>query len=156
MIKSVINISRAQFKRINFYHTSFNPTKKTHAYISIYGTEYDEIPAPRVNHAIWMDGIQLQFDDIEKDIKGLNLKKISKEQANQIVQFIIKLHNLPEEIFLVIHCYAGISRSAGIGKFTNDILKLNLSNYENLDIFNSFVYSMLKDSWECYSNRNVM
>lgn len=155
MIISTKNISRRSFHRINFYPTSENPTKDTHAFISVYGTDLDEQPAPKINHPIWMDGIQLMFDDVDADYAPKNLKAISDKQADIIVDFVVRIHDHPDEINLIIHCYAGVSRSAGIGKFVNDILKLDLPNYRSLQLYNSAVYRKLVDAWGRLLERDV-
>lgn len=120
MIVTVKHISRAQFRRINFYPTSDSPSKDTHAFISIYGNEPDELPAPKINHPLWYDGIQLQFDDVDIEYPILRLKPISKEQAVEIVRFVTMLHELPQPMNLVVHCYAGVSRSAAVAHFVNE------------------------------------
>jgi len=147
VIKNVKNISRYQFKRVNFNPTSENPTKDTHAYISIYGTEFNEHPAPKINYPLWMEGIQLMFDDVDVNYSSMNLKAISDHQANIIVKFIQKIHEHPNEITLIVHCFAGVSRSAGVGKFIDDIFKLNLPNYRSLNLYNATVYRKLIDAW---------
>lgn len=145
MIKKVKNISRSMFRRINFYPTSEPITKDTHAYISIYGTGLDELPAPKINHNLWMCGIQLMFDDIDNNSK--NLKTISDHQALRLVNFIRHIHQSPNNITLIIHCYAGLSRSAGVGMFVNNVLHLNLPNYNKLEFYNKIVHRKLMNAW---------
>lgn len=142
MIVSCKNISRKRFEQINFYETSEKVSRDSHCYISIHSPEDYEITVPSINHSIWMDGIQLSFWDIDQDYKGM--KTISLEQAEEIVNFILKIHSLPQEIHLIVHCFAGISRSAAVGKFVSDTLNLNFPNYEHLQVYNSTVYSSLK------------
>jgi len=148
MIKRVKNISRSQFRRINFYPTSENPTKDTHAFISIYGTEVDEQPAPKINRPLWMDGIQLMFDDVDNDYAPKNLRAMSDKQADITVNFIRRVHEHENDLTLIVHCFAGVSRSAGVGKFVNDIFKLDLPNYRGLQLYNSAVYRKLVNAWE--------
>ena len=155
MIRKVKNVSRSQFRRINFYPTSENPTKNTHAFISIYGTEFDEQPAPKINHPLWMDGIQLMFDDVDNDYAPKNLKAISDKQADIIVNFVRRIHEHPDELVLIVHCFAGVSRSAGVGKFVNDIFKLDLPNYRGLQLYNAAVYRKLVDAWGRLLERDV-
>ena len=83
-----------------------------------------------------------------------NLYVISDEQADSIVAFINRLHSDLTEVDLIIHCYAGISRSAAVGKFFNDIFKLNLPNYNNLMLYNKVVYTKLLNAW-CRSLENL-
>jgi predicted protein tyrosine phosphatase len=141
MIRQVRNISRAQFRRIN--SSSSKQTKDDHAFISIYGTEWEEQPPPKINQSIWMDGIQLMFDDVDSDYSPKNMKSISNKQSDIIVEFVRRIHEHPSDIDLIIHCFAGISRSAGVGKFINDILGLDLPNYRNLRLCNATVYRNL-------------
>ena len=147
MIKRMKNISRSRFNEINFSTTSENPSKDTHVFISVYGSELYEQSAPKINHSIWREGIQIMFDDVEHDFEPMNLKTLSDRQADTIVNFVSRIHNHPEEFEMIIHCYAGISRSAGIGKFINDTFDLNLPNYRSLQLYNSTVYRKLVEAW---------
>lgn len=150
MIRTIKNISRAQFKRINFYPTSENPTKQTHAFISIRGTEPDEIQKPRINAPLWYKGIMLVFDDVDTtDSKIIrNLQPITQDQCETICNFVQSLHHDELTLNLIVHCYAGVSRSAGVGKWINDTFKLELPNYSNNMLYNRFVYRQLTLCWE--------
>lgn len=140
MIKRMLNISMLNFKKINFYPCSENPTKETHAFISIYGN--DDVQ-PKINHPLWFDGIQLMFDDVDSGFESKNLNVISDKQADQIVEFLFKIHEHEKEFSLIIHCYAGVSRSAAVGKFANDLFCLKLPNYDRLNLYNTTVYRKL-------------
>jgi hypothetical protein len=144
MILSVKHISRSQFKQINFYPTSDSPSKETHAYISIYGNEPDELPAPKINHPLWYDGIQLQFDDVDIEYPSCRLKPISKEQAVEIVNFVILLHELPQPINLIVHCYAGVSRSAAVARFVKEFIMME-ANLPRERLFNATVFRALSN-----------
>ncbi len=158
MISNVINISRAKFREINFnFHPNAeNPQKTTHAFISIYDNDGGE--KPRICKVLWHSGIFVQFDDVEKYIKEQtigNYKKpaiipISKDQAKEIVNYIQYLQELPDSLKLIIHCYAGISRSAAVGKFINDYYKMRLPQYERLSLYNKFVYRQLMNEVNGY------
>jgi predicted protein tyrosine phosphatase len=145
MIKTVQNISQSKFKRLNFYPSSNSPSKDTHAYISIYDNEQQV--APRINHPLWYAGIQLQFDDVDFDHPEMKLQVIRPDHAKQIVEFVVDLHQIERSIDLIIHCYAGISRSAGVGKWINDTFKLELPNYGPNLFHNPTVYSALNRHW---------
>ena len=157
MLNNVINISRAKFKDINFYPTRENPQKTTHAFISIYGTEPGELK-PRICKVLWHSGIFVQFDDVEQYYKEQtigNYKKpaispISKDQAKEIVDYIQHLQELPDSLKLIVHCYAGVSRSAAVGKFINDYYKMKLPQYERLSLYNKFVYHQLMNEVNNY------
>lgn len=141
------NISRKAFEKINFYPVSNPPVPETSVYISIHGNDPYEKPKPRVNRKLWLDGIQLQFDDIDTSEPENNLYTISDDQADSVVSFINRIHSDSTEVDLIIHCYAGISRSAAVGKFVNDTLKLEFPNYNRLMIYNRAVYSQLLKAW---------
>jgi len=64
--------------------------------------------------------LNLEFDDCEYEIQG---KVFDVKMAEKVIEF---LDNLPETVStIIIHCMAGISRSAGIGEF--------IVNYFNFD-----------------------
>lgn len=92
------------------------------AYISIEGTE-DLVKARLISDNIHFlpsspDVLNLEFDDVEKYQehvwKGKTYKAYppSEEQARQIIDFA-KGH---QEYNLLIHCYAGRSRSVGVAQ----------------------------------------
>ncbi|MBQ5702187.1 MAG: hypothetical protein IIV70_01220, partial [Peptococcaceae bacterium] len=56
--------------------------------------------------------LTLQFDDIVKEVEGVVL--FTKEQAEAILDFV-ELHRDADT--LLIHCYAGQSRSKAVGAF---------------------------------------
>lgn len=147
MIKSIVNISRAKFISLQYSHSSGQK-----CFISIHGTEdYDNCP-PTINGEKWIDGIVVHFDDTEPP-NSLStsfdkpLKLFSEVEAIKIIDFVKKIHSSDQELDLIIHCLMGISRSAAVGKFFNDVLKLNLHNYNRLQLYNSFVYSQLVKVW---------
>ncbi len=59
----------------------------------------------------WKDSLVVQFHDIDREEDGLTA--INTDHAQEIVDFILK-HNGEE---FIIHCDAGISRSAAVGLF---------------------------------------
>lgn len=151
MIKSVKNISRKQFERLNFYPTSENPTRGTHAYISIRGTDSEECHIPRVKENLWFRGIKLVFDDVDttdSKILGTRMTLFSQDQAEEIIKFVQFIQADPVEMTLIIHCWAGVSRSAAVGFWINDAFKLHLPNYRNGMLYNRFVYNQLVQCWD--------
>jgi hypothetical protein len=145
MIVTAKNISRDMFNRLNF--CAFQGlTNQTYAYISLYGNDEDLGP-PKINEPLWHSGIQLCFDDVEADFPDKKLFKISAEQSDKIVNYLEFIHGEDLNLNLIIHCYAGVSRSAGVGMFVNDIFKLGLPNYCHLKLYNRFVYRELINSW---------
>ena len=55
--------------------------------------------------------LRLKFDDVERDYK--NEHCITKEDAENIVKFVNKNKNKVDKF--IVHCEAGVSRSAGVG-----------------------------------------
>lgn len=62
------------------------------------------------------------------------IKFFSKDEARQVIRFIIK--TFEQEKDLIVHCSAGISRSTAISIFANTFANRFLSNPENMDDFN--------------------
>lgn len=148
MIKTMRNVSRKAFERINMYPVSNPPNAESSAYVSIYGNDPFECVKPRINRNLWLKGIQLRFDDVDSDEPENNLHLITDEQADLLVAFLKETHSCETEVDLVIHCWAGVSRSAAVGKFANDLFKLDLPNYSRLMLYNRAVYSQLLKAWQ--------
>ena len=55
--------------------------------------------------------LKLKFDDVERDSKDLHC--ITKEDAENIVKFVNKNKSKVDKF--IVHCEAGVSRSAGVG-----------------------------------------
>lgn len=82
----------------------------------------------------YKDILQIEFWDLEEDFG--NYKILSDEQGKILQDFIIK--NKDEQF--IIHCSAGISRSAGVGKAVECIKYFGIgeeSKYQYLTGFNS-------------------
>lgn len=56
-----------------------------------------------------VDRLNLQFDDCT--LGGENLKEITNEDATKILNFVDQYKN--QNLLLIVHCMAGISRSSG-------------------------------------------
>lgn len=61
--------------------------------------------------------LNLYVDDIVKEVEGAGL--FYDEHANQIVSFVDKHKDIIDT--LVIHCYAGQSRSVAVGKALSEL-----------------------------------
>jgi len=94
---------------------------------------------PCHHHAI----LRLVFDDIEQFAEGQNLFSIS--QARSIMSWV---KDVPEGATVVVHCYAGVSRSAAVAKFLHQhlgfMLRLDPPCYGKLDRYNGHVYGLLR------------
>jgi predicted protein tyrosine phosphatase len=89
-------------------------------------------------HENWEHKLFLVFHDLDKPIK--DYKIFDKEQAKQIIKFVDKVAN--DILILVVHCDAGVSRSAAVAKFVAE--KYGLLFPDNYTIYNKLVYSTLK------------
>ena len=77
--------------------------------------------------------ISLAFDDITKDLyKKIKQKRpdvmaklFSKKDAKLIIDFLKKHKDNDEELTLITHCHAGVSRSGAVGWFACNMLGLD-------------------------------
>lgn len=75
----------------------------------------DNVPHALEKVSGFQDVLQISFWDLETPV-GTNYKIITDEQGKEIQEFIVNcLKKNPKSEFLV-HCHAGISRSAGVAK----------------------------------------
>ena len=88
--------------------------------------------------------LTLLFDDIEHPADGLVL--FSEEQARQVIDFI-RAHRRDADT-LLIHCYAGQSRSRAVGAFAVKMLGGNNAAYFQTGSPNRHVYDTLVRVWE--------
>lgn len=135
--------------------------------ISIYTDPGWEVLTPDAIANLQALGMQeymsLMFGDIVDTSKFERLKAQSKqesiahikpfgaEQADDVLNFLYRINDLPEESTLICHCDAGISRSAAVGQFTYDLFRDSvdsLTNYNHYSMPNSHVLRMLRRAWE--------
>lgn len=88
--------------------------------------------------------LTLLFDDIERPVDGLVL--FSEEQARQVIDFI-QAHRRDTDTLLV-HCYAGQSRSRAVGAFAVRMLGGDNAAYFRTGVPNAWVYETLLRVWE--------
>ena len=87
--------------------------------------------------------LTLYFDDVEKEINGAVL--FDDDMADQIIDFI-ETHKKAADTLLV-HCYAGQSRSRAVGAFAIKMLGGDNSKYFKESAPNMFVYDALESAW---------
>lgn len=84
------------------------------------------------------DVLTLYFDDTEKPVPGTVL--FSEAHASQIIDFINKNRNVDT---LLVHCYAGQSRSRAVAAFAVKMLGANNRAYLIGGVPNRHVYDTL-------------
>lgn len=83
--------------------------------------------------------LELFFDDIDEPVKGYRL--FSDDDANQIINFVQSNKN--STTLFVIHCHAGISRSAAVAAALSRYYNGDERFYFNKFIPNIHVYSTI-------------
>lgn len=102
---------------------------------------------PRLNHKLYLDVLNLFFDDVDPSRKGNNLRGyvlFNDRHAKKIADFVTKNFEKFEDV--MVHCSAGISRSCAVGAALGDFYRWQydpeiLNRQE--DGPNSLVYSTL-------------
>jgi predicted protein tyrosine phosphatase len=96
---------------------------------------------PAVLHKdAWHDILRLEFHDVDP-MKDANTfyKLFDQEHVLKIFEFLKKYEASVDEV--VVHCEAGISRSAAVSKFIATVYGLQFP--ENYSIYNKHVFSTL-------------
>ena len=84
--------------------------------------------------------LTLLFDDIVTEVEGAVL--FSDEMADQILAFIEQHRRRVDT--LLVHCYAGQSRSRAVGAFAVEFLGGDNSKYFEEGTLNQYVYDVLE------------
>lgn len=120
--------------------TEYAEKTDTYAAISIQDTYGGGFGFELIKNKYCKDVLTLYFDDIEEPEHGLRL--ISFHQAIAIVKFI-KDHSEDVDT-LLIHCFAGVSRSRAVGVFAREVLDIPTTDETE---YNKYVYSLLCQAW---------
>lgn len=118
----------------------------TYAVISIQDSDNGGFGIQFVENKYCKGVLTLYFDDIYKKVDGYVL--FDEQMANAIFDFIIKHKSVDT---LLIHCYAGRSRSKAVGAFITKMLGGDNSKYFSTSVPNMHVYKVLEESWKKYS-----
>lgn len=78
----------------------------------------------------------MQFDVFEEPESGVKL--MNEEQAAQIIAFLRQYQNVDT---MLIHCFAGKSRSAAVGKFAAELYGVP---EPECPYYNTWVYGILR------------
>ena len=91
----------------------------------------------------WKDVLFLEFHDVDCNPQGFKYTVFDENLSQQIIDFCEKHKDDVDQI--IVHCEAGISRSAGVSKFIAMIYNLDFpSNYM---LYNKLVFSTLLRTW---------
>ena len=96
-----------------------------------------------LQESAWKDILRLEFDDADplhmngEEIKNYNL--FNENHAISILKFLKKYQESAEDV--IVHCEAGISRSAAVSKFIAYIYNLRFP--EHYAIYNKHIFSTL-------------
>lgn len=119
--------------------------KDTYAVISIQDTHTGGFGITFSETKFCKGVLTLYFDDIVKEVPGAVL--FDDEMAEQIIAFI----NAHKDVdTLLIHCYAGQSRSRAVGAFAVKMLGGDNSKYFKGAVPNQYVYDVLEAAWIKY------
>ena len=121
--------------------TEYAEKTDTYAAISIQDTYGGGFGFELKKNKYCKDVLTLYFDDIEEPEHGLRL--ISSPQAIAIVKFI-KAHSEDVDT-LLIHCFAGVSRSRAVGAFAREVLDIPPTDETD---YNEYVYAILHRVWK--------
>lgn len=95
-------------------------------------------------HPDWKEVLRLQFDDIDGSmLPSSNSRSFTPWHAKEVIDFLEANKEVDE---LIVHCMAGISRSAAVAKFAAEKYNVNefLRRFETYELYNKWVYSSLK------------
>jgi predicted protein tyrosine phosphatase len=98
----------------------------------------------KLTEAAWGSILRLRFHDIDKAWQNYVL--ISDEHADAVIAWL-KEHE-DEFKTVIVHCAAGISRSAAVAKFIAEVYDLDFP--EDYFLYNKLVYSTLRKRFQGY------
>lgn len=119
------------------------PGRKDTAVLSI--TDPNEGFAPLKRG--WAHVLRLQFHDIRKPYP--DHQEFNSNLAELVVQWICAAAQKDNIDHIMVHCYAGISRSAAVAKFIAEVFGLYFD--PTYSAHNPLVYELL---WDAYQKRN--
>ena len=96
---------------------------------------------PKINKVQCIDLLQLVFEDLE--YRRDTVDTFTPDHAKQICNFVDKVWDNID--LLMIHCYAGISRSPAVGKAISEVYQPEYaSKFDDIFTPNQLVYETLK------------
>lgn len=113
---------------------------------------------PQLNSEAWLDILPVEFHDVDPagksgmtktEPEGFTYHYFDEQHARDIFAFLRKHENTDVDT-VIVHCDAGISRSAAIAKFIAGVYSLHFP--ENYQVYNRHVFSTLIHVYQraCY------
>ena len=115
----------------------------TYAVISIQDAQSDGFGFEFTESRYCREVLTLKFDDVEGDVPGA--VPFSGEMADEMIRFILRNR---EADTLLIHCYAGQSRSRAAAAFAVKMFGKDNAAYFEGGRPNRLVYELLEDKWQ--------
>ena len=115
----------------------------TYAVISIQDSHIDGFGVTFAENQFCKGVLTLYFDDIVTEVDGAVL--FDDDMADRIIEFIEKYKDAVDT--LLIHCYAGQSRSRAVGAFAVEMLGGDNSKYFEEGTPNQYIYDVLESAW---------
>ena len=125
MIKSIQVVNRFRMELVlnKMYPTPKNPF----AVISIYSSPKEELIT--LEKSQWLNkqgcvrSLSMLFEDGSIDDTWIKYP-FQVAQAQEVIRFLDDVNGMDEEIFLILHCDAGISRSGAVATFASNYLDI--------------------------------
>ena len=117
--------------------------KDSYAVISIQDTHTEGFGFEFTESRSCRGVLTLYFDDVARPVEGLTC--FSEADAEEILDFV-QAHRAAET--LLIHCYAGESRSRAVAAFAVKLLGGDNSEYFRTGLPNELVYETLERVWK--------
>jgi predicted protein tyrosine phosphatase len=124
-----------QVRFVSHADAEAHPALSSWAVISITDINYADA---NLQHG-WHDVLRLKFDDID-DISHDGYVRMGELQARSVVDFVRRVEREGVDGVLV-HCWAGVSRSAGVAKWIAQ--QYDLPFLASYSLYNKHVYSLL-------------
>lgn len=115
----------------------------TYAIISIQDSHTGGFGFQFAENQFCKDVLTLMFDDIVTEVEGAVL--FNDDMADKIIEFIER--NKKAVDTLLVHCYAGQSRSRAVGAFSVEMLGGDNSRYFEDGTPNMYIYDVLESAW---------
>lgn len=88
----------------------------------------------------WKESLALEFFDFDSEKES----EFTNKHAKQICEFVDKISSMNLQ-YIVVHCFAGISRSAAVANFISCVMNLQFPDHYML--YNKYVFRTLMNYW---------